>query len=74
MNVESGYDSLFTIACSFIGNQSLASMTDFLRAYVHGGIITRAKPSKRTMTEDIGTGKLQAIQLASNGSASKPRD
>ncbi|KAJ9642873.1 hypothetical protein H2199_004394 [Coniosporium tulheliwenetii] len=72
--IERVSDSLFVLAHSFIGDQGLKGIESFIRAYVDGGTIVRSKPLERDDTEDIHTGTFRAVQLASNRSASKPRD
>jgi len=74
--IERVADSLFALAHSFFGPQETQGdqSSEFIRAYVQGGIISRPKPPPRDDTEDIHTGIFRMVQLASNRRASMPRD
>ena len=68
--------SLYTLwHCLVIsGDKMEASFGDFANAYVHGKTVTRSKPRRRTVAEDIHTGSFIAANLGSQRAASEPRD
>lgn len=70
-------DCLWVLAYSFSGSEGVEAIHDFIKAYMHGGTITRTKPPRRTEFENIHNmdrGRFRLVNLASNRSASMPRD
>ena len=67
--------SLWILGVDFGSNAGIERSGDnFTDAYVHGKTITRAKPRRRTVAEDIHTGDFITANMGSQGAASEPRD
>ena len=58
----------------FSGDKMEASLGDFANAYIHGKTVTRSKPRRRTVAEDIHTGIFVMSNRLSQRAASESRD
>ncbi|KAI0380793.1 hypothetical protein F5Y04DRAFT_256723 [Hypomontagnella monticulosa] len=67
-------DSIWVLAFSFKGSEGVPGISEFLKAYVHGGVVVNPKSPVRTEEEDIYTGQFLRVNLASHRSATMPRD
>ena len=56
------------------GTGKEVSHDDFANAYIHSKTITRSKPRRRTLAEDIYSGSFIVANLGSQRAASEPRD
>ena len=67
-------DSLWVLASSLKGMGGVPGVTDFLKAYVHGGTMLNDHNITRTAQEDIHTGSFLENNSSSHRSATLPRD
>lgn len=69
-------DSLLTLwlCMGLAGDNMEASHCDFANAYIQGKTVTRPKPRRRTVAEDIHTGIFITLNRSSQRAASEPRD
>lgn len=67
-------DALWVLAYSFMGTKGRDGVSEFLKAYVHGGTVTNPNHRLRTSQEDIHSGDFLQVNLASHRSATEPRD
>lgn len=67
-------DSLWVLAYCFKGSEGVPGITDFLKAYIHGGTVKNPKNPLRTVAEDIHLGNFLRVNSASHRVATMPRD
>ena len=66
--------SLWNLACLFKCSEGNQGITEFIKAYVHGGMVVNSENLMRTPEEDIHSGLFLEINCSSNRSATLPRD
>lgn len=74
MDVSTVKDSLWVLAYSFLGSRGIPGITEFLKAYIHGGTVINPRNPLRTVDEDIHMGNFLRVNLASHRMATMPRD
>jgi hypothetical protein len=69
-------DSLWVLAFCFmgVGEDGDSGITEFVRAYVHGGTVANPQNELFMEHEDLHSGPFTAVNLASPRSATMPRD
>jgi hypothetical protein len=67
-------DALWVLAYCVSGADGPSGITEFFKAYVHGGTVINSRSLLKEDHEDIHTGNVSSVNSASHRSATMPRD